>query len=181
MGFVPLRPLAHDYTLTPTMMNHVTAAYNRQLNPSTSKHVRENGAAALGLKGIADFNYPQIGGLTGDRVSFPTLGYTANDLGGATAYQFVDTFSWIRGKHSFKFGFDYRWNGLNWRDGQRTRFGPISARTSPDFPASPRPDTASRACCSAKSLAPAFRPKSVGSQFPMYSGFFQDDWRAAGG
>ena len=25
-------------------------------------------------------------------------------------------FSWIRGKHSFKFGFDYRWNGLNWRD-----------------------------------------------------------------
>ena len=109
--------LAHDYTLSPTMMNHVMAAYNRQLNPSTSKHVEENGAAALGLKGIAGFNYPQIGGLTGDRVSFPTLGYTANDIGGATAYQLVDTFSWIRGKHSFKFGFDYRWNGLNWRVG----------------------------------------------------------------
>ena len=133
MGFVPLRlRLAHDYTLSPTMMNHVMAAYNRQLNPSTSKHVEENGAAALGLKGIAGFNYPQIGGLTGDRVSFPTLGYTANDIGGATAYQLVDTFSWIRGKHSFKFGFDYRWNGLNWRVGSgpagvqlwRRRYGP---------------------------------------------------------
>ena len=90
--------LAHDYTLSPTMMNHIMAAYNRQLNPSTSKHVEENGAAALGINGIAGFNYPQIGGLTGDRVSFPTLGYTANDIGGATAYQFVDTFSWIRGK-----------------------------------------------------------------------------------
>ena len=37
--------------------------------------------------------------------------------GAATAYQLVDTFSWIRGKHSLKFGFDYRWNGLNWRVG----------------------------------------------------------------
>ncbi len=47
------------------------------------------------------------------------LGYQANDMGAATAYQFIDTFSWMKGKHSIKFGFDYRWNGLNWRNNVR--------------------------------------------------------------
>jgi hypothetical protein len=170
--------LAHDYTLSPTMMNHVMVAYNRQINPSTSKHVGENGAAALGLTGIADYNYPQISGLTGDRVSFPTLGYTANDIGGATAYQLVDTFSWMRGKHSFKFGFDYRWNGLNWR----VASGPAQFNFGADVTGLPGFNQTGHGFASmllgqvTSASVPTDSP--VGSQFPMYSGFVQDDWKA---
>lgn len=147
--------VAHDYTVTPTMLNHVLASYNRQINPSTSKHAGEAGASILGIKGIAqDSNYPEIGGLSGDRVSFPTLGYQANDMGAGTAYQFVDTFSWMKGRHSLKFGFDYRWNGLNWRNAS----GPAQINFGADItacPASTRPATASPACSWARPPAPA--------------------------
>ena len=55
--------LAHDWTMTPTMLNHMVAAFGRQINPSTSKHVAEPGAQTLGIKGIVqDSNYPQISG-----------------------------------------------------------------------------------------------------------------------
>ena len=83
--------LAEDWTIAPTVLNHALIGYGRQINPSTSKHVGENGAQALGINGIADFNYPEITGLGGDRVSLPTLGYQANDIGAATAYEFIDT------------------------------------------------------------------------------------------
>ena len=57
--------------ISPTMMNHVTAGYGRQINPSTSKHVGENGAQALGISGFAGFNYPEIAGLTRRPREFP--------------------------------------------------------------------------------------------------------------
>jgi hypothetical protein len=170
--------LAHDWTISPTMMNHIQGAYNRQINPSTSKHVGEDGAAALGISGIAHFNYPEINGLSGDRVSFPTLGYTANDIGAATAYQFVDTFSWIHGKHSLKFGFDYRWNGLNWRVGA----GPASFNFASDITGLPGFNQTGHGFASmllgdvSSASVPTDTP--VGSQFPMYSWFVQDDWKA---
>src|SRR3954471_12980291 len=65
--------LAEDWTVSPTVLNHALIGYGRQINPSTSKHVAENGAQALGINGIASFNYPEITGLGGDRVSLPTL------------------------------------------------------------------------------------------------------------
>jgi hypothetical protein len=170
--------LAHDWTVTPTMLNHLMVAFNRQINPSTSKHVKEPGAQILGIQGIRqDMNYPQIGGLSGDRVSFPTLGYLANDVGAGTAYQLVNTLSWLRGNHSLKFGWDYRWNGLNWRNdagpgqfnfGQNITGIPGFNQTGHGF---------------ASMLLGEFSSASVpmdvpvGSQFPMYSWFVQDDWK----
>ncbi len=169
--------LAHDWTFSPTMMNHVTVGYGRQINPSTSKHVDENGASVLGITGMGDFNYPQISGLSGDRVSFPTLGYTANDMGAGTAYQLVDTFSWIYGKHSLKFGFDYRWNGLNWR----TNAGPGQFNFGSDITGLPGFNQTGHGFASmllgevTSASVPVDQP--VGSQFPMYSWFVQDDWK----
>ncbi len=169
--------LAHDWTISPTLLNHVTAGYGRQINPSTSKHVGEDGAAALGISGLAGFNYPQIDGLSGDRVGFPTLGYQANDIGAGTAYQLVDTLSWIHGKHSLKFGFDYRWNGLNWRVGS----GPGQFGFSSDVTGLPGFNQTGHGFASmllgdvSSASVPISSP--VGSQFPMYSWFVQDDWK----
>lgn len=172
--------LAHDWTIRPTVLHHMLVAYNRQINPSTSKHVKEPGARILGIRGIRqDSNYPEITGLSGDRVSFPTLGYQANDMGAGTAYQFVNTLSWLRGKHALKFGFDYRWNGLNWRNnagpGQFNFAADVTglpgfAQTGHGFASMLLGEVAS---------ASVYIDVPVGSQFPMYSWFVQDDWKVS--
>lgn len=172
--------VAHDWTVSPTMLNHAVAAFGRQINPSTSKHVSEPGAQILGVKGIVqDSNYPQISGLSGDRVSFPTLGYQANDLGAGTAYQFIDTFSWMKGNHSLKFGFDYRWNGLNWRnDSGPGQFNFGSAITGlPGF--NQTGHGFASMLIGGVTSASVNVDTPVGSQFPMYSWFVQDDWKAS--
>jgi hypothetical protein len=109
--------LAHDWTITPTVLNHFTAGYNRQRNPSQSKHLDEPGAQVLGIRGIDQAkNYPEINITGGDRVNFPMLGYQANDFGAGQTYEYIDTLSWMKGRHSLRFGVDYRKNYLSWRN-----------------------------------------------------------------
>jgi hypothetical protein len=161
------------------MLNHFVGAFNRQLNPSTSKHVGEPGAEILGIKGIVqDSNFPEINGLSGDRISYPTLGYQANDVLAGTAYQFIDTFTWLKGKHSMKFGFDYRWNGLN----ARNNAGPGNFNFGSDVTGLPGFNQTGHGFASMLlgqvSGASVNIDTPVGSQFPMYSWFFQDDFKA---
>ncbi len=170
--------LAEDWTVSPTKLNHIVLAFNRQLNPSTSKHVKEAGGQILGIKGIAqDSNYPEIAGLSGDRVEFPMLGYQANDVLAGNAWQLMDTFTWIRGKHSLRFGFDYRWNGLN----ARNNAGPGRFNFGADVTGLPGFNQTGHGWASMllgevnSASGPADVP--VGSQFPMYSWFVQDDWK----
>ncbi len=172
--------LAHDWVVRPTMLNHALVSYNRQLNPSTSRHVKEPGGQILGISGIVQTsNYPEINIQGGDRVNFPMLGYQANDTLAGTAYQFVNTFSWMRGRHSLKFGFDYRWNGLNARNnagpGQFT-FG-ADVTGLPDFPQTGHPFASMLLGMVNSASVPTDTP--VGSQFPMYSLFVQDDWKVS--
>lgn len=172
--------LAHDWTVSPTMLNNMILAFNRQINPSTSKHVSEPGAQLLGIKGIVqNSNYPEITGLSGDRIGFPTLGYQANDRGAGNAYQFINTFSWIRGAHTFKFGFDYRWNGLNWGNNA----GPGSFGFNANVTGQPGFNQTGHGFASMLlgevSGANVNIDAPVGSQFPMYSWFVQDDWKVS--
>lgn len=169
---------AYDWTVSPTMLNHMIASFNRQLNPSTSKHVGEPGAQILGISGIVqDSNYPQISGLTGDRVGFPTLGYTANDVLAGNAYQFIDTLSWMKGNHNLKFGFDWRWNGLN----ARNNAGPAQFNFAANVTGLSGFNQTGHGFASMllgqASSASVVVDQPVGSQFPMWSWFVQDDWK----
>jgi hypothetical protein len=115
--------LSHDFELSSRLLNHALAAFNRQINPSQSSHLNEDGAGELGVGGLApQGNFPEIIFNGGDRVSLPRLGYTANGLIAATSYEFADTISWVHGRHSFKFGYDTRRNQLN----DRNTSGPAS-------------------------------------------------------
>ncbi len=171
--------VAHDWTLSPTILNHMLVAFNRQINPSTSRHVNEPGGQILGIKGInQNSNYPEIDMTGGDRVNFPMLGYQANDVLAGNAYQFVNTFSWLRGRHSLRFGFDYRFNGLNARNNAgpgRFNFG-ADVTGLPDFPQTGHPFASMLLGLVSSASVPTDTP--VGSQFHMYSWFVQDDWKA---
>lgn len=108
---------AWDWMVSPTLMNHLQLGFNRQRNPSVSRHTGENGAQALGIKGLSiPYNYPQINWGGNDRVNFPTIGYQANDLLAGQNYQAINTISILKGKHSMRVGVDWRRTYMRSRD-----------------------------------------------------------------
>jgi hypothetical protein len=101
--------LAWNWSITPSLLNEARFGFTTEDTGSSNSF---NGAAfeqSLGLQGLpglpAFFNgLPEVDinnltGLTADRLTGLTHSKT---------YQFVDNVSWELGKHTVKFGFDYR-------------------------------------------------------------------------
>lgn len=92
-------------TISASLLNDFRFTYSNRVNHAQSLGLGQPWATRLGLNGIPDGAFPQ----------FAAAGYTA--LGSANQerrqfpieqYQFVNNLSWIRGKHSFKFGAEVR-------------------------------------------------------------------------
>ncbi len=171
--------IAHDYTLRPTLLNHFFGAINRQANPSRSLHLGEKGGAQLGIQGIdQNGNFPEMNIGGGDRVSFPSpWGYQANDILGGLSWQFGDTISWIKGRHSLKFGVDYRANSLN----SRNSAGPGSFQFGSGLTGIPGYSKTGHPFASMLlglvDSASINVDSPTGSRFRDYAGFFQDDFK----
>ncbi|MGE5648047.1 MAG: TonB-dependent receptor domain-containing protein [Acidobacteriota bacterium] len=170
---------AHDYTVRPNLLNHFFAAVNRQANPSTSLHVNDGGGGILGITGIdQNGNYPEIDVQGGDRVNLPMLGYQSNDILGGMSWQVGNTVSWIKSRHSMKFGFDYRTNSLNSRDNA----GPGSFNFGggltglPGYSQTGHPFA--QMMLGLVSSASIKVDTPTGSKFRDYALFFQDDFKA---
>jgi hypothetical protein len=172
--------VSHDYTLRDNLLNHVLGAFNRQINPSQSTHLGQDGAALLGIGGLApQGNFPEIVFSGGDRVSLPTLGYTANNMLAATSYEFADTLSWIRGRHTLRFGADVRRNLLNDRNtsGPATFVFSSTITGLPGFNKTGSPFASMLLGQVSSASAPIDTP--TGSRFRYESLFAQDDFRAS--
>jgi len=109
--------VAYDWTISPSILNHLQTGFNRQRNPSLSTHLGENGVAALGLQGLAKtYNYPEINfGGNNYLVNYPTLGYQSNDFGAGQNFQIIDTLTRIKNRHSIRAGVDGRRSYERWR------------------------------------------------------------------
>ncbi len=100
-------------TVTPSIINRFAAGVNRFLNNNGIPIQTTQGgwAAKIGLQGLAP------------SPTFPNITFTGNDYQGGTidpfgvgfegynpngSYIFQDDITWIHGKHSFRFGYDYR-------------------------------------------------------------------------
>jgi Carboxypeptidase regulatory-like domain len=116
--------LQHDYTITPTLLNHLNLGFNRvnaiNLNPS----VNNFDPRSLGLPANATQN------LAFPVINFPGYGFPESSTD-PRAYQGIgstfftdapladnsvhlsDTVTWIKGRHTLKFGVDLRWQQLN--------------------------------------------------------------------
>lgn len=127
--------LQHDWTITPTLLNHINAGFNRTLvlnrNYSSSRNNlsigpqfdRSRVASDLGLPPGATQNIGlpivDIGGY-GDAVtsldprSYQAAGSTTFDNSkGDNTVQFTDYITYTRGRQTFKFGGDVRFQQLN--------------------------------------------------------------------
>ncbi len=99
----------HDYNFTPSLLNHATFGLSRYQNVfgQLPDHLKD-WATQLGLKGVA----------TNGSQSFPIVTFTDSLTGfgndpknrGAQqnwTYEFIDGLNWIKGRHEWKFGFEW--------------------------------------------------------------------------
>jgi hypothetical protein len=97
---------AHTHIFRPNLVNELRVTYLRRKFLDTRPGYGENLAGAIGLKGVSDAAFP----------AFTIPGYAA--LGNSTAVfrfqtpildrQILDSLSWNRGRHAWKFGMEFR-------------------------------------------------------------------------
>jgi len=172
---------AYDWTISPSILNHLQLGFNRQRNPSLSTHLDENGVAALGLQGLSKpYNFPEINfGSNNYLVNYPTLGYQANDFGAGQNYQVIDTVSWIKKGHSLRAGVDWRRSYLRWRtDNGPAQIDFSQAQTGLQGFTQTGSGFASMLLGEVSSASvPAQTP--TGSRFSNLAFFFQDDFKVS--
>ena len=106
--------LQHFYTISPTLLNTASVAYNQHW--ASDQPPSKYNSSAVGIPGTNGHNFPAItfsDGGAGGGFSEANIGPPANDW--YTPYNFVisDTASWVRGKHLLKFGGDFQARGMN--------------------------------------------------------------------
>ena len=105
--------LSHDFTATPTILNHFGIYFNRVTNSIDNQHASEPNP--LTIANIASTSVPQIVWSGGDRYSLTNLGQDkASDSVRGVTYGLQNTLSWVKGKHTLKFGAEYRVYKLNY-------------------------------------------------------------------
>ncbi|MEN6601407.1 MAG: carboxypeptidase regulatory-like domain-containing protein, partial [Bryobacteraceae bacterium] len=96
----------HDWVVTPTMVNHLALGFNRYLVQTAGENNGVDWYQKMGYTGAK----------TGVLWGFP--GFSVSDIGGFgggggfgtfdNTYNMLDSFSWTKGKHSIKMGFEIR-------------------------------------------------------------------------
>jgi hypothetical protein len=110
---IPEFRLGYDMIIAPNIVNHIQYGYNRYVSVGELlDNIPGGWPAKIGYKGggygefpILNFDsvYPQSGGGGGDAAGGSADNGTVID----------DTVSWVKGKHSFKFGMEYERGGYN--------------------------------------------------------------------
>lgn len=105
--------IGDDYSITPTMLNHLSLGYNRTNSKNIGAGMRSgtNWADALGISGTpaagAPFTVvPVIGMPAGSGLA--GTGDTVNGDTVDNGFRGAESLEWIHGKHDFKFGADIR-------------------------------------------------------------------------
>ncbi|HSU60041.1 MAG TPA: TonB-dependent receptor [Bryobacteraceae bacterium] len=99
-----------DYIISPTLLNHLALGYNRTNSQNYTPGAQQaisgkfNWAAKLGISGLSGIEFPIVN--MGEGV--PAIGRANADDNVDNGERFNDILTWIKGKHSFSFGFDFR-------------------------------------------------------------------------
>jgi hypothetical protein len=100
--------LGYDYFISPTMLNHFNAGFTRRHRVEGSGEGGYGGdwANKFGLKGVGDAVFPRFS------YNYPANGINTPSDGASTfddnVFQYDDAVSWQKGRHSFRFGGEFR-------------------------------------------------------------------------
>jgi hypothetical protein len=171
--------LTHDWVVTPTMVNHLALGYNRYIVQNAGESNGTDWYKKLGFTGdytgamwgFPNFNVAEIGAFGGGG-GFSTFDNT---------YNFADTFSWTKGKHNIKMGFEIRRlqnNSVNPGNGPSSVFtgGPTS------FPNAGSASSTGIGWASfmlGEAYQTGFFVNDItnGPRWGQYMSFIQDDWK----
>jgi len=115
--------LSHDYVVSPAMLNHITVGYTRTAVRIATYSLNQDWPTKLGLTGVnrgEDNTFPCIEFIAAGFSRLGDQNCNSRLLQANNAYQLGESFSWVRGSHNLKFGFDYRWMETNGIDPWRT-------------------------------------------------------------
>ena len=100
--------VGYDYIITPTMLNHFNAGFTRRHRLETSGEGGFGGdwATKFGLKGVGDSVFPKFTyNYPGNGINSPSDGDSVFD---DNVFQYDDVVSWQKGRHSLRFGGEFR-------------------------------------------------------------------------
>lgn len=172
----------HDYIFSPTVLNHFTVGVDRYVNPVVHTNTGKGWSDALGITGLPSdlgmFPYITFSGGTGAPIN---IGKTNQGFNGQMRYSINEHLTWVRGRHTMKFGFSH------WRYSENNR---AQANTAGNFTFSNQmtsqpnsPMLANWGSSFASFLlgeigtASTTIPYTIGNRFRSYGLFAQDDWR----
>jgi Carboxypeptidase regulatory-like domain len=106
--------LNHDYIVNSAIVNHVTISVDRYYNLGLNKTNGQGWDQKLGITGIpADTGaFPQVN-FSGGQVSPTQLNRGYDENWHDVRYSFIENLTWIRGKHTMKFGFEIDRDRIN--------------------------------------------------------------------
>jgi hypothetical protein len=115
-----------DDTISSTVLNHFNVGFNRLNDPSRGVSVTgEDWPVVLGIDGAHGPGFPQFGfGGSPQGIGYQGWGGGSFDNAIPNSLIVADAVSWIKGRHSLRFGFE-------WRHSQFSRIP--NANTSPNF------------------------------------------------
>jgi outer membrane receptor protein involved in Fe transport len=171
-------------TITPSIVNRIAAGVNRFLNENgVPTHTVEGGYAALiGLHGLQP------------APAFPVMTFSGNDYQGGTinrigvgaesydpngSYILQDDVTWIHGKHSFRFGYDYRrylYNDRSTSTPGSFNFSPLQTAL-PGFSTETGDAFASFLLGGANSATQNVVGYTSGFRQPQHALYVMDDWK----
>ncbi|MBZ5682119.1 MAG: carboxypeptidase regulatory-like domain-containing protein [Acidobacteriia bacterium] len=100
--------LGWDYIASPSLLNHVTVGLNRVWTASLGESVNgSNWNQILGLSGASGQTFPQFN-FSGGISSYTQLSGGNDDRHIPNSLVVADSVSWMRGRHSVKFGGEWR-------------------------------------------------------------------------
>jgi hypothetical protein len=117
--------LEHTYTINPNLVNQLKYSYTRFIQPqkNATDGVAKYAPSAMGISnlpaGQASTVFPGASFGTTAAFSTPLTGWTMNSTASATQtvtpnnFALTDNVQWVKGKHSFTFGFTHQWEQIN--------------------------------------------------------------------
>jgi hypothetical protein len=99
-----------DYIASPSVLNHLTLGFNRIYTAAKAPSVNgSNWPAVLGISGASGPTFPQFSFNAGQNgAGYSSWSNNNETLQIPNALVVADSVSWSKGRHSFRFGFDWR-------------------------------------------------------------------------
>jgi len=170
-----------DHTFGPTKFNHFYAGGNnwRQNHDSPQEYIG-NWKDKVCLPNVPDCNLNLLN--LGFNNNYSGWGGPANNGSENTVYGFNNDFTWVKGRHTFKFGGMYQLNHYNGFGRQC-----VSGCANFSFTETGRGGDTNVTTAGGNAFASMLLGwadsgsldtiRFIGQQFPYFAGFVQDDWR----